>query len=123
MVHLPPVGVSVAASHSDDLEGLCDLLTLSGHTVVNRQIGRPSLDESAAALVWDVRDLVARDIEWLRLLAANQPRLFIVILDSFPRGDTTLAAVRAGAAAILGRPVSLEALAGTLLPARAPTAG
>lgn len=123
MVHLPPVGVSVAASHSDDLEGLCDLLTLSGHTVVHRQLGRPSLDESAAALVWDVCDLAGRDIEWLRLLAANQPRLFIVILDSFPRGDTTLAAVRAGAAAILGRPVSLEALAGTLLPVRAPAVG
>ncbi len=119
MVHLPPVEVSVAASHSDDLDGLCDLLTLAGHPVVNRQLGRPRLDETATALVWDVRDLGARDIEWLRLLAANRPRLFIVILDGFPRGDTVLAAVRAGAAAILGRPVSLEALAGTLLSARA----
>jgi len=118
MVHLPPIEVSVAASHGDDLEGLCDLLTLAGHPVANRQLGRPQLDETAAALVWDVRDLTARDIEWLRLLAANRPRLFIVMLDSFPRGDTVLAALRAGAAAILGRPVSLEALAGALLSTR-----
>jgi len=116
--HGPPIEVSVAASHGDDLEGLCDLLTLAGHPVVNRQIGRPLLDETAAALIWDVRDLTARDIEWLRLLAANQPRLFTVILDGFPRGDTVLTAMRAGAAAILGRPVSLEALAGTLLAAK-----
>ena len=41
--------------------------------------------------------------------------LFIVLLDSFPRGDTVAAALRAGAAAVLGRPVCLEAVAGTLL--------
>jgi len=120
MVPLPQIGVSVAASHGDDLEGLCDLLTLAGHTVAHRQLGRPRLDETAAALVWDVRDLTARDIEWLRLLAANRPRLFTVILDSFPRGDTVQSAMRAGAAAILGRPISLEALAGTLLAAKSP---
>ncbi len=114
-VHVPDVEVSVAAAHADDLEGLCDLLTLAGHRVVNRQVGRPRLEETAAALVWDVRDLTVGDLEWLRLLAANRPGLFIVILDSFPRGDTVVAAVRAGAAAVLGRPVSLEAVCGVLL--------
>ena len=118
MPHLQPVEVSVAAPRRDDLEGLCDLLTLCGHTVVHRQLGRPRLDEPATAVVWDACDLTAPDIEWLRLLSANRPRLFIVILESFPRGDTSQAAIRAGAAAILGRPVALEALAGTLLPAR-----
>ena len=105
--------VSVAAARADDLEGLCDLLQVAGHKVVHRQLGRPRLDETATTLVWDVGDLVPPELEWLRLLAANRPSLFIVVLDSFPRGDTVLAALRAGAA-VLGRPISLEALAGTL---------
>jgi ActR/RegA family two-component response regulator len=83
--------------------------------VVNRQVGRPRLDEAAATLLWDVRDLRAGDLEWLRLLAANRPGLFIVIFDSFPRGDTVVAAMRAGAGVVLGRPVSLEAVCGVLL--------
>jgi len=108
--------VAVAAPRADGLEGLCDLLALAGHRVVSRQVGRPRLDETAATLVWDACDLAGRhDIEWLRMLAANRPGLFVVILQSFPRGDAALAARRAGAAAVLGRPVSLEALAGTLL--------
>jgi len=110
-----PVEISVAASRADDLEGLCDLLAVAGHRVLNRQIGRPQIDESAETLVWDVGDLAAGDLEWLRLLAANRPGLFIVLLDSFPRGDSVAAALRAGAAAVLGRPVNLEAVAGTLL--------
>jgi hypothetical protein len=112
---LVPAEISVAAARADDLEGLCDLLTVAGHRVAKRQIGRPHLDEAAGTLVWDVCDLAAGDLEWLRLLAANRPGLFIVLLDSFPRGDAVAAAMRAGAAAVLGRPINLEALAGTLL--------
>jgi len=117
----PPVTVAVAATLADELEGVCDLLAVSGHRVVARHLGRPRLDEPAAAVVWSVCDLSAQDIEWLRLLAANAPGLLIVILASFPRGDVVLAARRAGAAAVLGKPASLEALAGSLLPARGPT--
>jgi hypothetical protein len=110
-----PVEVSVAAERADDLESLCDLLARTGHRIIGRHLGRPHLDESAAAVIWDVGDLSAGDTEWLRLLAANRPGLCIVVLESFPRGDTVMAALRAGAAAVLGRPLSLEALLGTLL--------
>lgn len=113
-----PVDISVVAARADDLDGLCDLLTVAGHRVVRRGLGRPDVHEDADALVWDVGDLAAGDLEWLRLLAANRPRLFILILESFPRGDTVAAALRAGAATVLGRPVCLEALAGTLLQRR-----
>ena len=112
---LASTDVSVAAARADDLEGLCDLLAIAGHRVVNRQLGRPRVDEAAGSLVWDVADLAAGEREWLRLLAANRPGLFIVLLESFPRGDTVAAAMQAGAAAVLGRPVCLEALVGTLL--------
>jgi len=109
------INVAVAAGRAVDLEGLCDLLTLTGHRVVERHHGRPDLGASAPALIWDVGDLNPDALAWLGLLAANRPGLFIVLLDSFPRGDTSQAAVRAGAAAVLGRPLSLETLAGTLL--------
>ena len=113
-----PADISVVATRADDLDGLCDLLTVAGHRVSRRLMGRPNVDEDAATLVWDVGDLAAGELEWLRLLAANRPRLFILLLESFPRGDTVAAAMRAGAAAVLGRPVCLEALAGTLLQRR-----
>jgi hypothetical protein len=37
-----------------------------------------------------------------------------VLLESFPRGDSTASALRAGASAVLGVPISLESLTGTL---------
>jgi len=110
-----PVEVAVAASRGEGVEGLCDLLDVAGHVVVQRVVGRPPVDLSAAALVWDAGELGPDRIEWLRLVSANRPGLFTVVLESFPRGDSVVEAVRAGARAVLGRPVSLEALAGTLL--------
>jgi len=107
--------VAVAAARPVELEGLCDLLEVAGHRIVHRSCGRPRIDETATAVVWDVDDVLADQLAWLRLLAANRPGLGIVLLESFPRGDTAAAAMQAGAAAILGRPVSLEALAGTLM--------
>ena len=49
------------------------------------------------------------------MFTAHRPGLPVIVVESFPRGDTVLAALRAGATAVLGRPLSLEALAGTLL--------
>ena len=107
--------VAVAAGRPVELEGLCDLLDIAGHQIVHRSCGRPRIDETATAVVWDVDDVLADQLAWVRLLAANRPGLEIVLLESFPRGDTAAAAIQAGAAAILGRPVSLEALTGTLM--------
>lgn len=109
-----PAAVSVAAMRADDLEGLVDLLSLSGRKVVRRVRGRPRLDEPAALLVWDVGCLTEEDLAWLRMLVANRPGLAVVLLESFPRGDATEAALAAGARAVLGRPVTLEALEGAL---------
>ena len=65
-------------------------------------------------MVWDAGRLDGADLEWLRLLVANRPSVAVVVLDSFPRGDSGRAVLRAGGAALLGRPVALEVLAGTL---------
>jgi hypothetical protein len=118
---LPPPVVSLAAASSGDLEGLVDLAAAAGLAIGRRRRGRPALDEPAGALVWDVGRLDGEHLAWLRMLAANRPALRIILLESFPRPDTTAAAVQAGAAAVLGRPVSAEALAGTLIWVQAPT--
>jgi len=111
-VAVPPV--SVAAGSGLDLEGLADLVTAAGGIVTRRSRGRPPLDEPAAVLVWDVGRLGGDHLAWLRMLAANRPTLKIVVVESFPRVDMVQAAIAAGAAAVLGRPASAEALAGTL---------
>jgi len=106
--------VAVAARRPLELDGLCELLFAVGHPVEQRCIGRPNLAPSAGLVVWDACRLDTTDLEWLRMLVANQPDTAVVILESFPRGDSALAALQAGAAAVLGRPVGLEALGGTL---------
>jgi hypothetical protein len=113
--------VSLAAASSVDLEGLVDLAQAAGAPIGRRTRGRPPLDEPAAALVWDIGRLDAEKLAWLRMLSANRPALQIILLESFPRPDTTAAAIQAGAAAVLGRPASAEALAGTLVWLTAPT--
>jgi CheY-like chemotaxis protein len=107
--------VSVAATRPVDLEGTTDLLEASGLTVERRTCGLPSIDDTASLLVWDVGNLGRRELDWLRLLRANRPDMAVVILDSFPRGETALEAMQAGAVAVLGRPFSLESLAGVLV--------
>lgn len=107
--------IAVAATRRIDLEGLADLVGAIAGPVASRTGGRPSLDVPADVVVWDVGPATTADLTWLRLITAHRPGLPIVVVESFPRGDTALAAVRAGAAAVLGRPLSAEALAGTLL--------
>lgn len=107
--------IAAAAGRPGDLDCLVDLLAVAGTRVAHRTCGRPALDEPADVIVWDVSTLTQSHLAWLQILVANRPGLRVVLLDSFPRGDSTAAALQAGAAAVLTRPVSLEALAGTLL--------
>lgn len=107
--------VSVAAGRQIDLDGIADLVAASGRTIVRRICGRPPLDEPADVLLWDTDPLEPAHLAWLRMLAANRPDLAIVVVDSFPTPDTALVALRSGAAAVLGRPLSPESLAGALV--------
>lgn len=106
--------VAVVAATPLDAAGIAALVTAAGGAVASTSAGRPPLDESAAILIWEVPRLSADHLSWLRLLSANRPRLRPVIVESFPRGESVQAALHAGAAAVLGRPLSLEALAGRL---------
>lgn len=107
--------VSVAASRPVDVDGVADMIAAAGRTVLRRTCGRPALDEPADVLVWDVPAISTADLTWLGMLTANRPGLAVILLDSFPRGDSVAAGLRAGAYAVLTRPVSLEALTGQLL--------
>lgn len=108
-------GVSVAASRSGDLEGVAEMVAAVGRPIRSRIRGRPPLDDPADVIVWDVASITAADLTWVALLSAHRPSRAVILLDSFPRADTTRAALDAGAAAVLGRPVSIESLSGTLL--------
>ena len=74
----------------------------------------------ARLVVWDVEQITAEVLTWLRMLTIQQPDLAVVLLDSFPRGDTCLAALDAGALAVLGRPLAVESLAGLLSSLKTP---
>lgn len=108
------VAIGVVARDPTALEGVVEMVEALGHRVERVAIGRPPIDTTAPLLVWDACALGTDDLEWLRLLVANRPGLDVVILESFPRGDVAAAALRAGASAVLGRPVNLETLAGTI---------
>lgn len=107
--------VSVAAESAVALDGIADLVAAAGHEIVRGTCGRPPLDEPAEVLVWDSTCLGSAELAWMRMLAANRPRLRVILVDSFPRADTALAALAAGATAVLGRPLAPESLAGVLL--------
>lgn len=108
------IAIDVVAHDATALEGLVDMVRALGHRVERASTGRPPVDAAARLLLWDACTLTTSDIEWLRLVVANRPGLDVVILESFPRGDVAAAALRAGAAALLGRPVNLETLSGTI---------
>lgn len=112
--------VEVAATRPIDLEGAVDLVTAAGHLVVGRRVGRPPIDHQAEIVVWDTGDLGPTQITWIGLLAANRPNTPLVAFDSFPRAETTSAAIRAGAAAVLSRPAALDVVAGVLMQVTAP---
>lgn len=110
---LPSIPVAIVAATPLDAEGLVDLVIAAGGTPGAVSSGRPSLDTSDAVLLWEVGRLQADQLEWLRLLSANRPLLRTVVVAPFLRGDGARALIEAGAAAVLGRPLSAEALAGT----------
>lgn len=111
----PPPRVCVAGGCRVATEGIAELLAAAGFAVAGRIRGRPPLDDDAELVVWDTQSMAAGDLAWLAIMAAHRPRLGTVVLESFPRGETARAALRAGAGAMLGRPAGIEALAGTLL--------
>lgn len=111
-------GVVVAAPDRTALEGLGDLLTALGHDVTARAVGRPPIDDPTDMVVWEVADVDQATLVWLRLLTDARPGRPVVVVTGFPRGDSAVAALQAGARAILGQPVCLEALAGALLEPR-----
>lgn len=110
---LPPV--ALAAERAVELESLADLFAALGVPVAARFRGRPALDDQAGIVVWDATALGMSHLAWIEMLAAERPDRRLIVLDSFPRGDLAAAALRAGASAVLSRPVTLETLAGTLV--------
>lgn len=106
--------VTVAAKSAATAEAVGDLVTVAGGDVVAESVGRPPIADASACVVWDCGSRIDGEVGWLELLAGQQADRAIILLCSFPRGDAVQAARRAGAAAVLGRPVDLEALAGLL---------
>ena len=118
-----PLRVAAVARHAVDLDGTAALFAASGADVVDRTVARPRLDTPADLVVWDVDRIDADTLTWLRMLTTQKPGLAVVLLDSFPRSDTSLAALDAGALAVLGRPLAVEAVAGLLSGLKTPPAG
>jgi len=109
------LGLTIAAARPVDLEALADLSIAAGAIVNRRTCSRPPMDDDAVVVIWDVGLIDAPSLAWLRILVANRPGRRVVLFESFPRAETTVAALEAGAAAVLGRPCGVETYAGTLL--------
>lgn len=109
--------VTVAGDTKAAAGAVGDLVRVAGGEVVEQIVGRPPIATAADCIVWDRGDRLDGDCGWLQLLAGQRPDRLIVLLCSFPRGDTVAAARAAGATAVLGRPADREAIAGLLLQA------
>lgn len=107
--------VSAAATRTLDLDAVADMLAAIGRPATRCTRGRPPLEDPADVLVWDAASITPADLTWLAMLTAHRPSRAVVLLDSFPRAGTVRAALDAGAAAVLGRPLSVESLSGVLL--------
>ncbi len=109
-----PRTVAVAAAHAESLDGLMAVLGSFRVPAASASVGRPTMDASADVLLWECPESVAAELPWLGILAAHRPATDIVMLESFPRGDRTSEAIRAGAAWVLARPTPADVLIGTL---------
>ncbi len=107
--------VTVAAATPATTEAVSDLVRAAGGQVVQQMAGRPDIADESPCIVWDCGEWLDSTLGWLHLLAGQRPGRLIILLCSFPRGDTVAAARAAGAAAVLGRPADREALSGLLL--------
>lgn len=106
--------VAVAAARPESLDGLTAMLASFGSPPTSGGVGRPTMDVSADVLLWECLESAALELPWLGILAAHRPSMDIVLLESFPRGDRTFDAIRAGASWVLGRPTPADVLFGTL---------
>jgi len=109
--------VTVAGATAATTEAVSDLVRVAGGQVVQQTTGRPGIADESPCIVWDCGERLDNSLGWLHLLAGQRPGRLIILLCSFPRGDTVIAARAAGAAAVLGRPADSEALSGVLLQA------
>lgn len=101
--------IGVRARSADSAEWLCATLESWGYEAVWLHPRRPP-EIQAAAAVFDGTDITGHELEDLRRLAACFDRPRVVALVDFPRLETRRAALAAGAAAVLGKPVMLEDL-------------
>jgi hypothetical protein len=106
--------VVVAAARPEDLDGTAAAVAAAGGEVVRQIQGLPSLDDEADAWVLEPDRPAGDHLAWLRRFTAARPRCRALLLESFPRHESVVAAMACGASAVLSRPVSLEALAGGL---------
>lgn len=111
---VPIPTIALAAARRESLEGLSELLASFGSPPIHATVGRPSMEPQADVVIWETAESVATELPWLQLLAAHRPAASILMLESFPRGDRTREALRAGAAWVLGRPTPADVLLGTL---------
>jgi len=93
-------------------EAVCDLLEAAGCTP-HPLPGRRPVPGCVGPVVWAVGAVGEEQRQWLRLLTADGRR-DVLVLESFPCGDGVVAALAAGAAAVLPRVVAADCLAGTL---------
>lgn len=110
-----PVTLAVAAPDRVALEGLTGLAASLGCFIAGESTGRPALETGHDPVIWQVESIDWEVLTWLELAASTPGPRPVVLVTPFPRGDSVLAALRAGAAAVLGHPVGLESLAGTLM--------
>ena len=110
----PVLQAAVAAPSQSLGEGLELLAVTAGIRVVSRCQGSPDAHAEGDVVLWDVGDVGEAQREHLRLLRAAQPTRPVLLLESFPRGDTAVEVLACGGSHLLGRPLEADVLSATI---------
>lgn len=102
--------VAVHTASFETAEFLLDACGRCGYAPVWVRPGQALRMRGAAAGIFDVRELDAREQDRLRAFADALRPAPVVLLMDFPRIDDFLAASAAGAAAVLSKPLTLDDL-------------
>lgn len=106
--------VAIASASFEMADWLASACREQGFDVLRTCASRPAVSPQVSVVVWDAGPAENSDLDDLAALLAAYPSAKLIVLADFPRLEHYERLLRAGAAAVLSKPVMLAELFGQL---------